>query len=151
HILDLEELFGDGREQDPAVDVRLLVQLARLDLVELILKALQPLDFGIDGEPAIIADLAIVLVEAEGDTLKWSGCEVAPDKVEYQLVEIVRFRCPGRLGQAWGGRNQGEREHCNQTAERFHRPSLEGNRTLSYQPVGKSKGMNDNRVVCVKT
>jgi hypothetical protein len=71
--LDLEELSGDGREQDPAVNVRLLAQLARLDLVELILKALQPFYFGIDGEPAIIADLAIVLVEAEGDALKWSG------------------------------------------------------------------------------
>ena len=88
HVLDLEELSGDRREQDPAVDVRLLAQLARLDLVELILKAFQPLYFGIDREPAIIADLAIVLVQAEGDTLKWSGCQVAADKVEHQLVEI---------------------------------------------------------------
>ena len=99
----MEELSGDRREQDPAVDVRLLAQLARLDLVELILKALQPLYFGIDREPAVIADLAIVLVEAEGDTLKRPGCEVAADKVEYQLVEIgVRFLCPGRLGASLG-------------------------------------------------
>ena len=73
HLDDLEKLARDRRLQDAAIDRGAFAQFAGIEFVQLVLKALEAFDFGIDREPAEVTDLAIVLVEPERHALEEAG------------------------------------------------------------------------------
>ncbi len=153
HLHDLEELARDRGLQDATIDVCAFAQFGRVEFGQLLLETLQAFHLGIDREPAEVADLAVVLVIAERHALERAGREIAANEIERYLLE---FRVAA-LGFAFfcqrGKRDAESKQDRKQTtAQRFHRPSLGGEPPLVMPPpIGKSDGMNDNRLGCVQT
>ena len=87
---------------------------------------MQPFDFGIDREPGVVPDLAVVLMQAQGDALERPGRQITADEIECDLFEIrVPFLGFCVRGKARADHAQGKKERQEkETARRIHPPSV---------------------------
>ena len=78
--------------QKTEIDAGARAEFLELEFLEPIIEPSQASELGIDGEPRVLVDAAIVFVETEGSRLKWAGREITADVFIRDDVELrVRF------------------------------------------------------------
>ena len=81
HRFTLEDFVANGGLQNSQVDRLPLAEFIELEFLEPVIEPFQPGKFGIEREPAIIRDLPIVFMQADGRAQKGAGGEVALDEL----------------------------------------------------------------------
>ena len=112
--------------QNSQVDRLPLTQFIEVEFPEPVLEPFQAGKFGVEREPAVIRDLAIVFVQAHGGAEKGSRDEVAPDEfLRYRLIFRIGCLECDRVGQ-W----QTRRGCDNNAGEKFPQANYHGGATL---------------------
>jgi hypothetical protein len=87
-VLEQEKLFLDRGLDEPEIDGGASPEFCDIELCHAIVETAEPRDLGVDGEPGVFVDPAVVFVEAEGSGEKGPGGQVSADIFIRDGVEL---------------------------------------------------------------
>jgi hypothetical protein len=87
-----KKLLLDRGLQEAEIDRRARAEFGEVEFVQPIVEPFEPRQFGIDRQPRVFADPAIVFVKPEGGGVQRPGREITPNKFIRDVVQLgVRF------------------------------------------------------------